>query len=104
MPREGRPRIKGFEASPTQHERNSVNLERKHHVNGYIRANRVAEAISDSILHSKYPSASRRSVSCAGGTRTALKLPTKWLSAADTCARSRGQELEAYFPERQRAI
>ncbi|RAW27920.1 hypothetical protein PC110_g15679 [Phytophthora cactorum] len=31
MPREGRPRIKGFEASPTQHERNSVNLERKHH-------------------------------------------------------------------------
>ncbi|KAG3072280.1 hypothetical protein PI124_g17245 [Phytophthora idaei] len=46
MPREGRPRIKGFEASPTQHERNSVNLERKHHVNGYIRANRVAEAIT----------------------------------------------------------
>ncbi|KAF1780909.1 hypothetical protein GQ600_189 [Phytophthora cactorum] len=41
---EGRPRIKGFEVSPTQHERNSVNFELKHHINGYIGANGVAEA------------------------------------------------------------
>ncbi|KAG3016033.1 hypothetical protein PC120_g11857 [Phytophthora cactorum] len=44
MTQEGRPRIKGFEVSPTQHERNSVNFELKHHINGYIGANGVAEA------------------------------------------------------------
>ncbi|KAG3157093.1 hypothetical protein PI124_g1682 [Phytophthora idaei] len=44
MAQEGCPRIKGFEVSPTQHERNSVNFELKHHINGYIGANGVAEA------------------------------------------------------------
>uniref|UniRef100_H3H7W1 HTH CENPB-type domain-containing protein n=1 Tax=Phytophthora ramorum TaxID=164328 RepID=H3H7W1_PHYRM len=46
MPRAGRPNIQGFEAAPTQHERDSVSFLRKNAIINYISKNGVAGAVT----------------------------------------------------------